>query len=81
MWLGFWSVDVPPSPNVHDHELIVAVPGVDWSVKLTVSGANPVVGEPVNSAVGAAGGVDTWTYEVLVAVSLPTVVETVRATV
>ena len=53
MWLGLGSVDVPPSPNVHDHE--VGEP-VDWSVKVTGSGATPEVGVAEKAAVGAAGG-------------------------
>jgi hypothetical protein len=45
-------VEVPPSPNVHDHE--VGFPA-DVSVKLTGSGALPVMGDAVKEATGAAG--------------------------
>ena len=46
---GFCCVDVPPSPKFHDQ--LVGLPA-DVSVKFTVSGAPPEVGEPVNEAVG-----------------------------
>ena len=41
---------VPPSPKVHDQ--LLGLPE-DWSVKFTVSGAQPLVGDPVKSATGA----------------------------
>lgn len=49
---GDWDVDVPPSPNVQDHD--VGEP-VDVSVKLTGRGAGPDVGEAVKAATGAVG--------------------------
>jgi hypothetical protein len=42
---------VPPSPNVHEWFVIVPV---DASVKVTLSGAAPLVGLAVKSATGAA---------------------------
>ena len=51
---GFCNVDVAPSPNVQAHD--VGVP-VDRSVKLTISGALPMVGVALKSAVGAGGAV------------------------
>ena len=42
-------MEVPPSPKVHDHA--VGLPE-DVSVKLTASGAAPMVGVPVKAAVG-----------------------------
>ena len=53
MWLGFCAVDVVPSPKLHDQA--VGLPD-DKSVKLTVSGAAPVVGDAVKLATGGAGG-------------------------
>ena len=50
MWLGFWAPEVPVSPKSHDQ--LVGLP-VDWSVKSTVSGSVPLVGEPTKSATGA----------------------------
>ena len=50
MWLGFWRLDVPPSPNVQDQ--LVGLP-VDVSVKPTASGVVPEVGDPWKLAVGA----------------------------
>jgi hypothetical protein len=47
--VGFWEVDVPPSPNVQDHD--VGEP-LELSVNVTVRGAVPDVGEPVNDATG-----------------------------
>ncbi len=54
MWVGFWAVEVPPSPKV---QLQAVGPSADWSVKLTSSGYWPLVGEPTKSAVGAGGDV------------------------
>ena len=50
---GLCAVDVPPSPNVHAQ--LVGCP-VDVSVKATVSGAVPLVGDPVKFATGGSGG-------------------------
>jgi uncharacterized protein (DUF58 family) len=47
---GFRVVDVPPSPNSQAHD--VGAP-VEVSVKLTGSGAVPVVGDAVKEATGA----------------------------
>ena len=43
----------PPSPNVQLQSVILPV---DRSVKLTVNGSVPDVGEPENSATGGGGG-------------------------
>jgi hypothetical protein len=48
--VGFWLVDVPPSPNAHAQ---LVGPPVLVSVKLTNSEAVPLVGLAVNAAVGA----------------------------
>ena len=47
MCVGFWSVDVPPSPKFQFQ--LVGVP-VDVSVNVTESGAVPEVGVPVKLA-------------------------------
>ena len=49
---GCCAVDVPPSPKVHDQA--VGDP-VELSVKATVSGAMPAVGDPLKSATGGCG--------------------------
>ena len=49
MWLGLCVVLVPPSPKFQDHA--VGVPE-DVSVKVTVSGAVPLVGFAVKLATG-----------------------------
>ena len=46
-WDGFWSVDIFPSPNVHNHEVLYPV---ESSVNDTFNGIPPVVGTPVKSA-------------------------------
>jgi hypothetical protein len=48
----FWSDEVPPSPNDQD-QLVGEL--VEVSVKLTESGAGPVVIFAVNDATGMAG--------------------------
>ncbi len=48
-WDGFCSVLVPPSPNVQSQ--LVGLP-VDWSVKLTVRGAQPELGVALKAATG-----------------------------
>jgi len=58
VWLGFCAVDVPPSPKSQSRAVIGDVPGVEVSVKFTVSGASPVVGVPVKSATGAIGTIE-----------------------
>ena len=55
VWLGFWRVDVPPSPKVHAQ--VAGVP-VDASVNWTLSGPSPVSGVPLNTAVGAIGQIE-----------------------
>jgi hypothetical protein len=47
-------VDVPPSPKLHAQ--LVGEP-VEVSVKLTVSGITPLVGDPLKFATGGTGGV------------------------
>jgi hypothetical protein len=39
VWLGFWLVLVPPSPKFQERLVIDEEPALDWSVKLTASGA------------------------------------------
>jgi len=48
--VGFWAVDVPPSPNVHDHDVMLPD---EASENATFNGATPLVGAPEKSAVGA----------------------------
>ena len=71
MWLGFCSVEVLPSPKVHDQE---AGAPVEVSVKLTDSGDTPVVGLAVNAATGAAGGAWLTVMVVLAVVEPPPLV-------
>jgi hypothetical protein len=54
-WLGFGCVLVPPSPKLHTRLMMLALPGVDWSVNWTVNVAVPDVGVPVNCASGGTG--------------------------
>ncbi len=49
-WLGFCTVDEPPSPKVHDQEVGELV---ELSVKLTLNGLVPLVGVPEKLATGA----------------------------
>jgi hypothetical protein len=51
VWLGFCWEEVPPSPKLHDQ--LVGLPE-DVSVKATVSGAGPLVGEALKLAAGGA---------------------------
>jgi hypothetical protein len=51
VWLGLLDVLVPPSPNVHEWFVIVPV---DASVKVTFSGAAPLVTLAVKLATGGA---------------------------
>src|SRR5882762_8418236 len=80
MWLGFCWVEAPPSPKLQDQEVMVALPFVDRSVKLTESGAPPLVGVPEKSAVGAAGVGATETKSVFVALPGPAELPAVRDT-
>ena len=41
VWLGFVAVDVPPSPNVHERDVIVPSLSVDVSVKFAVENYDP----------------------------------------
>ncbi len=41
VWVGFWAVDLPPSPK--SHAQLVGAP-VEVSVKVTASGAGPLAG-------------------------------------
>ena len=54
MWLGLVAADVAPSPNDHDQDEIVPSGSLDPEpVKLTGSGAAPVVGVAEITALGA----------------------------
>ena len=56
-FVGFCSVEVDlPSPKSQNHWSIVPDPSVDWSVKLTVRGLNPIKGSAENSAIGGQKG-------------------------
>jgi len=55
LWLGFATAEVDPSPKSQSRPVIGEVPGVEMSVKFTLSGASPLVGVPVKSAVGPTG--------------------------
>ena len=72
-WLGFWAVDVDPSPKLHDHD--VGVP-VDVSVNCTDWPAAGDVGLYVNEAARA-----TTTVTVLLVLLEPEVFVAVRVTV
>jgi hypothetical protein len=53
VWPGFASVDVPPSPKVQAWDAIVPFGSLDPAeLKLTVSGAAPLVGVAEMTAVG-----------------------------
>jgi hypothetical protein len=64
MWpWGFWTELVPPSPKVHDHLLIVPVPLVDVSVKLTGCPTFGDVVDIVKLAIGASTATFTiWVF-------------------
>jgi len=74
---GFLSVDVFPSPKSHDQD--VGFP-VDWSIKVTVSGLVPLLGDAVNSETGA-GISETVMYPVLIVASMPPSLVTLSLTV
>ena len=71
-------MEVPPSPELHERELMVPV---DASVKVTLSGAVPVVGDALKPATGAVGAGETTMRLVFVSVSEPPGPVTVRDTV
>jgi hypothetical protein len=77
-WVGFWRVEVVPSPKFHAHELGEFV---DVSVNKTVRGASPVVGVTVKFATGGYTGALTVIRSVIERVSLPPVLMTVKLTV
>jgi len=52
VWLGFCSVDVPPSPKFHCQEVGFEV---EVSVNFIVNGARPLVTTLVNEATGGTG--------------------------
>jgi len=69
---------VDPSPKDHNQALIGELPGVDWSVNCTTSGAEPLRGYPLKSA---AGSTKTVIYPDFASVSLPEADCTVSDTV
>ncbi len=76
MWLGFCWDEVAPSPKLHDHA--VGLPE-ELSVKATVSGADPFVGDTLKLATG--GATDTVTQPATVFVFGPPALLAVSATV
>ena len=77
--VGLRCVDVPPSPIAQAQ---FDTSPVDWSVKLTVSGAGPLVFEPVNRASGgSAVGASTVMYEGRIVIVAPSGPATFRVTV
>jgi hypothetical protein len=76
VWLGFCTAEVAPSPKLHDQA--VGLPE-DVSVKVTVSGAVPLVGEALKLAAG--GATDTLTQPPMVLVFWPLALLAVSATV
>ncbi len=65
---GFFSLEPLPSPKVHLH---AAGAPVLWSVKLTVRGAFPEVGDAENLERGASETPETKIYPVFVSALLP----------
>ncbi len=51
IWLGFWLVEVCPSPKFQFHALKVVVVE-DWSVKINVIVPHPEFGEKLKAAMG-----------------------------
>ena len=76
MCVGFASVEVPLSPKSHDQ--LAAL--VERSTKETASGATPLVGLALKSAVGAGGGATLMKFDCCL-VLLPEVLATVSFTV
>ena len=77
VWVGFCSVEVPPSPNAHDHA--VGLP-LEASVNATCNGDDPDVGDALNDADGGGGG-ETDTKLDRVTVSDPPALLAVNVTV
>jgi len=73
---GFWSVDVPPSPN---DQLQLVGDFVEPSVNVTSNGAVPAVGVPLKDASGAEENAEM--YLVRDIVELPPAFEAVSETV
>jgi len=61
-WLGFFRVEVPPSPNTQDQ---LTVFGDDLSVNWTVSEAFPDIGSAVKSATGGVLGMTVTCFEMV----------------
>jgi hypothetical protein len=74
VWLGFFTLLVPPSPKLQD-QLVGEL--VEVSVKLTARGAVPLVGLALKPATGA-GEVTVIVFEVLLE---PLLLEAVKVTV
>jgi len=43
VWLGFWTVEVAPSPKFQAHEVMVDPPLDERSVNVTARGTKPLV--------------------------------------
>lgn len=52
LWVGFWLVEVVPSPKLHCHDAIEPSLSVDRSVKEIVSSTDGSSGEKIKSATG-----------------------------
>lgn len=63
---GFCAVDVAPSPSPHSQEVGLLV---DVSVKFTVRGVVPELGDILKDATGA--GIEAITADVVVCVPVP----------
>jgi hypothetical protein len=61
-WVGFFRVDVPPSPNTQDQ---LTTFGEDLSVKLTVREAFPDIGSAAKSATGGVFGMTVTCFEMV----------------
>ena len=61
-WLGFFRVDVPPSPNTQDQ---LTAFGDDLSVNWTVRDAFPDIGSAIKSATGGVFGVTVTCFEIV----------------
>src|SRR5207249_11907281 len=81
VWLGFWVVEVAPSPQFQLQDVMAAPPVRDRSVNCTWSGTGPLVGDPEKSAVGATGATRAWMYEAFSSRPSPTALATERITV
>src|SRR5205809_2989283 len=81
VWLGFWMVEVPPSPKFQLQDVMGVPPVRDRSVNCTWSATVPLVGAPEQSAVGASGATRAWMYEAFSSRPFPTALATRRITV